>query len=419
MLFPIIKNFKWVRLSIVLITLSMSLNVQAQDNISGSNKYVRVKGQQVLAPNGEPIHLKGIGLGNWLLPEGYMWKFDKANSPRRINQVVSQLIGPAAAHDFWKQYRENYITQQDIAYIKKIGLNSVRVAIDYRVLTPEEHPDVWLQSGFKKLDQLVKWCRDEGVYLILDMHAAPGGQTGENIDNGWGFPFLFKSPKSQQRVIDVWRKLADRYKNEPLILGYDLLNEPIPTFEGYDKLNKYLVPLYKRITKAIREVDPHHIIIVEGAQWATNFDVFGKPFDDNMIYSFHKYWMPPEQEQIQEYVDFGKKYEVPIWLGESGENTDEWVQNFRTLLDENDIGWSFWPYKKMDAKSCIITIQPPDGWDKIVTFASKWGSDFKTLRKFRPDPQESHKILNGLLEQMKFKNCKTNIGYTKALGLKP
>lgn len=407
------------KLILVLIVAGMHINVHAQTNPKLDETFITVKGDKVVGPEGKPIHLKGIGLGNWLLPEGYMWKFDKANSPRRINQVVSQLIGPAAARDFWKHYRENYITRQDIAYIKKIGLNSVRVAIDYRVLTPEQHPGVWLESGFRKLDQLVNWCREEGVYLILDMHAAPGGQTGENIDNGWGFPFLFKSPKSQQRVINIWRKLADRYKNESIILGYDLLNEPIPTFEGYDKLNKYLVPLYKRITTAIREVDPHHVIIVEGAQWATNFDVFGKPFDDNMIYSFHKYWMPPEQEQIQEYIDFGKKYNVPIWLGESGENTDEWVHNFRSLLDENGIGWSYWPYKKMDAKSCIVSIRLPEGWDKIVVFASKWGSDFKTLRKFRPELQESQKILNDLLEQMEFKHCRSNPGYIKALDLNP
>jgi len=392
---------------------------KAQDASVSTDDFVTVRGDELIKPNGDTLFLKGIGLGNWLLPEGYMWKFDKATSPRQINEVISQLIGPAAARDFWEQYRDNYITQEDIAYIKDIGMNSVRVAIDYRILTPERHPDVWLESGFKHLDQLVKWCRQEGLYLILDMHAAPGGQTGENIDNGWGYPFLFKSEASQQRVIEIWKKLARRYKDEPTVLGYDLLNESIPTFEGYDKLNKYLVPLYKQITEAIRAVDPNHIIIVEGAQWSTNFDVFGKPFADNMIYSFHKYWMPPEQEQIQSYVDFREKYNVPLWLGESGENDNKWIASFRTLLEKNNIGWSFWPYKKMADSSGVISIPKPEGWDKIVTFQKHWGSDFETLRKYRPKMEESKAILNQFLQNMKFENSRPNPGYIKAMGLTP
>jgi len=384
-----------------------------------NNGFVRVEGEQLVKPNGEKLFLKGMGLGNWLLPEGYMWKFDKATSPRKINQVVSQLVGPAAARDFWKAYRDNYITRQDIAYLKDLGMNSVRVAIDFRVFTPERHPEVWLESGFKRLDQLVEWCKQEGMYLILDMHAAPGGQTGENIDNGWGYPFLFTSAESQQRVIDIWEKLARRYRDEASVLGYDLLNEPIPTFEGYDTLNKHLEPLYQRITKAIRAIDTNHIIIVEGAQWSTNFAVFSKPFDDEMIYSFHKYWMPPEQEQIQEYMDFRSKYKVPLWLGESGENDDTWVASFRKLLEKNNIGWSFWPYKKLDSERGVVSISKPEGWEKIVAFQKQWGADFETLRKYRPSPEESKEILNQFVENMKFKNCHHNTGYIKALGLTP
>ncbi|HKJ32797.1 MAG TPA: glycoside hydrolase family 5 protein [Balneolales bacterium] len=394
---------------------AFTLNVHAQS----STKFITVKGKKVIAPNGQELHLKGIGLGNWLLPEGYMWRFKKAVSPRQINDVVTELIGPAAARNFWKKYHAEYITKKDIAYLKKIGMNSVRIPINYRVLTSENHPGIWLKSGFETLDHVIQWCKEEGLYVILDMHAAPGGQTGENIDDGWGYPFLFKSPESQKRVIRIWKKLAARYHNNPNVLGYDLLNEPIPNFKEYASLNKYLVPLYKRITHAIREVDPNHIIIVEGAQWATNFKVFGKPFDSKMIYSFHKYWMPPKQDQFQEYVDFSNKYNVPIWLGESGENKDEWVDQFRKLLEKNDIGWSFWPYKKLKAKSCIVTVKPPANWDKITTFAADWGDSFKNFRKDRPSMQDAQKILNQLLVNIKFQNCTPNPGYIKALGLQP
>jgi len=414
-----LKMKRIYHLTIMMVLVMFAGIATAQTPNLNNSGFVKVEGKKVLTPDGRPLLLKGIGLGNWLLPEGYMWRFKKAVSPRQINEVVTELIGPAAAREFWKKYRENYITKKDIVYLKKIGMNSVRVPIDYRVLTPENHPDIWLKSGFQTLDNVIKWCSEEGIYVILDMHAAPGGQTGENIDDGWGYPFLFKSQQSQNRVIAIWEKLAERYHDNPTVLGYDLLNEPIPTFKEYTSLNQYLVPLYKRITKAIREVDSNHIIIVEGAQWATNFKVFGKPFDSKMIYSFHKYWMPPKQDQIQEYIDYGNKYNVPIWLGESGENTDQWVDQFRQLLEKNDIGWSFWPYKKLESPRGIVTVKPPENWDKITTFADEWGDSFKDFRKDRPSMQEAQVILDELLRNIKFQNCTPNKGYIKALGLNP
>lgn len=397
---------------LILVWSVLTISAKAQNH-----RFVTVKGEKIIASNGREIHLKGIGLGNWLLQEGYMWKFKKAVSPRQIQEVVSELIGPAAARKFWKQYYHNYVTKKDIAFLKGIGMNSVRIPINYRLLTPEDHPGIWLPSGFHLLDNVVKWCREEGIYAILDMHAAPGGQTGENIDDGWGYPFLFNSEESQKRLINIWKKLAERYKDNPAVLGYDLLNEPIPNFKGYDTLNVRLEPLYKRITKAIRNVDKHHIIILEGAQWATNFKAFGKPFDSKTIYEFHKYWMPPTQDQIQEYINFRDKYHVPIWLGESGENKDEWITKFRKLLEKNDIGWSFWPYKKMDSKSSIVSIRKPEYWDEIMQFANSWGSTYKVMEQKRPPFKHNRIALQQFLKNMEFKNCRTNPGYIEALGL--
>src|SRR5581483_570457 len=121
------------------------------------------------------------------------------------------------------------------------------------------------------------------------------------------------------------------------VLGYDLLNEPIPPLPYLQKYNAALEPLYKRITTAIRLVDPNHVVILGGA-----------PFDPNAMYTFHKYWMEPNRASIQEYLDFRDRYNVPVWLGESGENNDDWIAKFRTLLEQNGIGWCFWPYKKME-----------------------------------------------------------------------
>ncbi len=379
--------------------------------------FVSVKGAKIITSDGNELILKGIGLGNWWLPEGYMWKFNRAASPRMIEAAVSELIGPEDAVEFWRRFRDEYVTAADIQLLKRLGFNSVRPAIDYRILSPEPHPDVWLEEGFQRIDRLVAQCREAGLWVVLDMHGAPGGQTGENIDNGWGYPFLFTSERSQKRAIEVWRKLAERYRDDPTVLGYELLNEPIPNFDAYRELDSKLEPLFKRMTSAIREVDPNHLIILGGAQWNTDFGVFGKPFDDKLVYAFHRYWTDKDPAVIASYLDFRKRYDVPIYMSESGENDDEWIRWFRELLEKEDIGWSFWPYKKMDSPRGIVSFAPPEGWDEIVRFANRETRGYKALQEARPPLDAAGRSIERLLKNIRLENCTINRSYIEALGL--
>lgn len=380
--------------------------------------YVTVKGKQFIAADGKALALKGINLGNWLLPEGYMFKFQNASSPRLIQTAINLLIGEEEAAKFWKAYRDNYITRDDIHYLKSCGFNSVRVPFSYRLLVNGSDPVRLEGPGYDLLDRVVGWCKDEGLYIILDMHAAPGGQTGDNIDDSFAYPYLYDSPESQELTCRIWTTLAQRYASEPTVLGYDLLNEPIAHYFDVNALNPKLEPLYKKITGEIRKVDRNHIIFLGGAQWDSNFKIFGQPFDDKLVYTFHKYWTETTQAVIQEYVDFGNKYNVPIWMGESGENTDAWITSFRKLLDANDIGWCFWPYKKLDSTSSIVSITQPENWSAISDFADMQKTTFEKVRKRRPTKEIITRALNDYLENIRLKNCKPNEGYLKALGLK-
>ncbi|HRR55676.1 MAG TPA: glycoside hydrolase family 5 protein [Acidobacteriota bacterium] len=380
-------------------------------------RLARVRGPEILDPEGRQLQIRGIGLGNWLLPEGYMFRFERTASPRMIAELTAQLLGPSGARNFWKTFRERYVTTDDLRFLKEAGFNTVRVAIDYRIFTPEDHPEVWLDEGFQLLDALVDDCRRLGLYVILDLHGAPGGQNGENIDNGWGFPWLFESEASQARTEEVWRRLAARYRNEPAVLGYELLNEPIPHFPEYAYLNPRLEPLYRRITEAIRTVDPHHIIILGGAQWNTNFSVFGPPWTDNLVYAFHRYWEDVTPELIRPYTEFRDRYQVPVFMSESGENTDEWIRDFRELLESEHIGWCFWPYKKMETASCVVTIPVPEGWETIQAFAEREERGYEAVRKFRPDLGLARRTLEEFLEKVQFSNCRPNPAYLEALGL--
>ena len=382
-----------------------------------NKNFVRCDGKNIVDADGKVLLLRGINIGNWLNPEGYMFHFKDVNSFRLIDDVVKELIGADDARKFWNSFRDNYITKEDIHFIKSTGLNHIRVPFNFKFFLVEDHPEIFLEEGFKRLDDIIKWCREENLYVVLDMHAAPGGQTGDNIDDSWSYPFLFENEEAQNTTIELWKKIAERYNDEKIVIGYDLLNEPIPHFyENKEELNKLLEPLYKKIVSAIRNVDKNHIIFLGGAQWDTNFKVFGPPFDKNVVYTFHKYWMPPEQKEIQEYVDYANKYNVPLWLGESGENEDEWINSFRTLLEKNNIGWCFWPYKKMDSTRGMVSFSKTKEWDEIIKFAEGPRKNFEEIRKSKPAPEVVRKAFADLLENVKFKNCTINPGYLKALG---
>lgn len=267
------------------------------------------------------------------------------------------------------------------------------------------------------LDRIIGWCKEIGIWVVLDMHCAPGGQTGDNIDDSWGFPFLFENSESQERTIQLWRKIAERYKNEHIIIGYDLLNEPIPHFYDQEKLNPLLEPLYKRVVAAIREVDTQHIIFLGGAQWDSNFKVFGPPFDSKLVYTFHRYWCDTTQAMVQDFVEFREKYNVPIWMGESGENTDTWIASWRRLQERNNIGWCFWPYKKMDSPRCMVTFDRPQNWELIVRFAEGPRATFKDIRTTRPPIDSVRAALDEFIRICQFNTCRINDRYIEALGL--
>jgi aryl-phospho-beta-D-glucosidase BglC (GH1 family) len=382
-------------------------------------EYLSVKGKEIITADGKPILLKGINLGNWLNPEGYMFRFENVSSFRLIDNTIKELVGSDEARKFWQSFRDNYITKEDIHFIKSTGLNHVRIPFNFKLFLVEDHPEIWIDEGFKRLDDLINWCKEEDLYVVLDLHAAPGGQTGDNIDDSWSYPFIFEDQQAQQTTIALWEKLAERYKDEPIVIGYDLLNEPIPHFmENKEELNNLLEPLYKKITEAIRKVDTNHIIFIGGAQWNTNFKMFGKPFDPRLVYTFHKYWMPPVQEEIQDYVDFSGKYSVPMYLGESGENEDDWINSFRVLLENNNIGWCFWPYKKMESTRGMIQLLKTKEWEEIIKYAETPKNNFEEIRNAKPTKQVIRKALSDLLENIKFKNCTINESYLKALGIK-
>lgn len=387
--------------------------------VNETNKFVRIEGTYLIEPNGDTLHIKGTNLGNWLNPEGYMFGFSKTNSARMINQMFSELIGPDCTAEFWKQFKEHYITRQDIKFIAASGANTIRLPFHYKLFTDEDYMGLTVnQDGFSRIDSVVNWCRDYKLHLILDMHDAPGGQTGDNIDDSYGYPWLFESELSQQIFCNIWKKIAKHYKDEPIILGYELLNEPIaPYFENMEELNGKLEAVYKRAVKAIREVDKNHIILIGGAQWNGNFKPFkDSKYDDKLMYTCHRYGGKPTKEAIQEIIHFRDSTGLPMYMGEIGHNANEWQATFCKILKENNIGYTFWPYKKCDG-SCMVGIQMPDNWDTIITYSETSRNTYAEIRKARPNQQIVRKAMNEFIENCKLQHCIPQKEYIHSIGL--
>ncbi len=415
---------------VILLGCNRNNNSQKEDVVASSEKnvsssslsMVTVKGRNLVDEEGNQYQLKGTNIGNWLVPEGYMFKMREVNAPRKINELLTEVVGPDSVNAFWHQYLETYITHEDIKHLKQIGCNHLRLPFHYSLFTD----DLYMgkrNAGFEYMDRFMDWCRQENMYVLLDMHCAPGGQTGDNIDDSYGYPFLFRSQSSKDQFVEIWLKIAEKYKGDPVVIGYDLVNEPIAHYFGeeHDELADSLALLYDRTIKEIRKIDPNHTIFLNGSIWASQFGLFEDIAEqhENIVYEFHKYWVPVDNNAIQQYVDFREKYNVPIYVGETGENTDQWVDSFRVMLDTNNIHWAFWPYKKMNNTAGIMNFDEPGEYTAITKYALSNRGSYKKIRENYPNRDSVQTALNKFLENCKFKNCYPNEGYCKALELLP
>ncbi len=395
-------------------------SVLAVSGLQAQGKFIHVDGPDLVQPNGERLFIQGTNLGNWLNPEGYMFGLKKTNSAWMIDLMLKEMVGPDATADFWQAFRTNYITKADIDFIAAQGANTVRLPFNYKLFTDEDYMgETGQKQPFLLMDRVVEWCKANGLYLILDMHDCPGSQTGDNIDDGYGYPWLFESERSQQLFCDIWQQIARHYRDESTILGYELMNEPIAHyFENKDSLYTLLQPLYKRAVKAIRTVDQNHVILLGGAHWNSFFFMFDDwMFDKNIMFTCHRYGGPATKEAIKEYIDFRDKTQLPMYMGEIGHNTMEWQAQFVEVMKQNNIGYTFWPYKKID-DSCMMGIPRPEGWDStIVKFSETSRNSYQEWREARPRQAETLRLLMQYAENCRFDRCQPQTEYIQSMGL--
>jgi endoglucanase len=288
----------------------------------------------------------------------------------------------------------------------------VRVPFNHTLLEDDDKPGVYKPEGWKVLDSLLYWCDKHHVYVILDLHAAPGGQNAYFISDPDKGKKMWNDPANVSRTVALWKAIAVRYKSRRIIAGYDLLNEP-----GFDK--KLLMPIYRQIISAIREADPHHMIILEGSALATDMSMFTSLPDANTILSFHMYnWFGDNRtKKLERHKKIARNLDVPLWVGEFGENKYEMLRSTVQMysnIDYNVKGWCFWTWKKAPTSyPGLNVIQLTPSWKKLSLFLARG------KKKHTPSRGEALKAMQEFLAASAYENVQKDALMLEALMAAP
>ena len=325
---------------------------------------LKTSGTTIVDKGGRKIILKGINIGGWLMMEGYM--LGGRNIAEHIfKDELKKRYGNNAPAQFTKDFRNSYFTEEDIKRIKKLGFNCVRLPINYRII--EE------KGGLKYLQNIVKLFAKHKLYVILDMHAAPGSQNVDWHSDSDGKALLWENKKFRDKYVLLWKKLASTFKNEEMIAGYDVMNEPVT------KNTTLLTKVFQEVIATIRKQGDQHIVFIEGNNWGMDIDFIEKLEDNNLVISIHYYrpveytfnWLPGAsypgkvlgkmwnkseiEKTIRHFAQFAKRLKRPLYCGEFGVASRcdrcakeyKWVDDVLSLFKKYGLHWTYWTYKSV------------------------------------------------------------------------
>ena len=375
---------------LVLFAISLLLLSALTQPVRGANPVLHQEGTKIVDERGGEVHLRGVNLGGWLFWEGWIFGKGILTSQTTILTRLEKAVGAQQTEEFRTAIYEDFITEADIQRIARAGFNCVRVPL---------HRDIFNDRGWKLLDRLLGWCQRHQVYVVLDFHAVPGGQSKLSVaDPGDARNLVWASEENQTKTVAIWKAIAARYRNRKIIAGYDLINEPAPPS------GEALVSLYRRIIQVVRAEDPDHLIILEGSRFSTDFSMFEKPLCGNQAFSFHMYtWFGDDRKKaLATFQALAQRHNTPLWVGEFGENTYEMIRTTVEMYDRcSEInGWSFWTWKKAPNKfPGLVTITVPGTWEPVMaSVASLFGHNM-------PDQAKVRAGIRDFIEAVKLKNC--------------
>jgi endoglucanase len=392
----------WMRSAIfcLLLVMTAPLLAIAQSPVA-SNPMLHQQGTTIVDAQGHEVHLRGVNLGGWLVWEGWIFGKGILTSETTIVTRLEKAVGTDQTENFRSQVYENFITEADIQKIGQAGFNCVRLPLHRRLFDDNR--------GWKLLDRLLDSCERHKIYVVLDLHAVPGGQSNLGMaDPGDARHGVWASEEDQKKTIAIWKSIAARYRSRKTIAGYDLINEPAPPSD------EALISLYQRIIQTIRAEDPSHLIFLEGSRFSTDFSLFEKPLCQNQAFSPHMYtWFGDDRKKkLTEYQSLARKHNTPLWVGEFGENSYEMIRSTVEMYNRcpEINGWAFWTWKKAPNKfPGLVTINVPKDWEPVMaSVGSLFGGNM-------PDQASVKAGMKEFIEAMKTGKCRYDDSMEKAL----
>lgn len=364
-----------------------------------------------LTSDGVPLTLRGVGLGGWMNMENFITGYPGAEFQQR--KALRSVLGDDGYERFFNRFLDGFFTDDDAAFLASTGLNSVRIPFNYKHFEDDDNPFQIKQAGFELLDRVVDACARHEIYSILDLHALPGYQNQHwHSDNPTQWAGFWTHRHFQDRVVHLWEAIAEHYRGNGWVAGYNPINEPA------DASGTSIGPYYRRLEQAIRAVDPDHVLFLDGNTYSTQFHQLGDPLP-NTVYTAHDYALPgfPDgggypgvsrgefvdrahlEKTFLARTDYMRQTGTPIWVGEFGpiyvgdEAADE--QRRQMLADqieiyaEHDASWALWTYKDIGLQGLVHASPQSPYLQRIAPVVAKkarlgvdsWGSTDTGIRE--------------------------------------
>ncbi|WP_199740261.1 glycoside hydrolase family 5 protein [Saccharopolyspora rhizosphaerae] len=337
--------------------------------------WLRVDGSRIVDETGAPVVLTGVGLGGWMNMENFIT--GHPGPEQLVRAALRDTMGRESYEAFFDEFLHGFFGPDDAAHLASLGVNSVRIPVNYRHFEDDDRPSEIQESGFAHLDRVIDVLADHGIWSIIDLHALPGCQNQHwHSDNPTHVAAFWQHRHFQDRAVALWEAIADRYRDRPEVAGYNPVNEPA------DPSNERIGPFYQRLERAVRAVDARHVLFLDGNRYATDFSAFTEPLP-NSIYTTHDYALPGIAAEATCYpgttrgehfdrdvlektflrrTEFMRRTGTPIWIGEFGPlyphgEPEPWrlqvLADQLEIYQEHGASWSLWTYKDIGLQGLV------------------------------------------------------------------
>ncbi|MBA4197406.1 MAG: glycoside hydrolase family 5 [Chitinophaga sp.] len=381
-----------------------------EKQIAANENWLKVSGEKIVNQKGDTVILRGFGLGGMLHMENFIDGY--TGNEEAMREGLKKVLGEKKYNLYFDNFFKSYFTEPDAAYIQSLGLNLVRIPINYHLFEDDMNPRIIKEETFAYLDTVIALCARHHIYTIIDLHAFPGSQNQHwHSDNPTHVASFWLHKDFQDRALNLWEAIAKHYKKNAWVAGYDVMNEPA------EPSGEKMVPYYKKLYDAIRKIDEGHIIFLEGDKYATQFDKFTEIWN-NVVYTNHDYATPGfisggdypgitgnrfynrdtlEHDFLQK-SEFMFSHKVPLWVGEFGpvytgdslkdEMRYQILKDQLAYYNKYKVSWCIWLYKDMGLQAIMHQNDSTPYMKLVKQFlhrkdslgADAWGSTDKNIR---------------------------------------